>query len=58
MNVNIVCILQDIDAVRIVFESEVKLTIIPCKNVASNLGTSIYESNHYLKDKNELCNYL
>lgn len=49
---------QDIDAVRIVFESEVKLTIIPCKNVASNLRTSIYELNHYLKDKNELCNYL
>ena len=49
---------QDIDAVRIVFESKVKLTIIPCKNVASNLRTSIYELNHYLKDKNELCNYL
>ena len=49
---------QDIDAVRIVFESKVKLTIIPCKNVASNLVTSIYELNNYLKDKNELCNYL
>lgn len=49
---------QDLDAVRIVFNSKVKLTIIPCKNVASNLMTSIYELNHYLKDKNELCNYL
>ena len=49
---------QDIKAVRILFESKVKLTIIPCKNVASNLRTSIYELNHYLKDKNELCNYL
>lgn len=49
---------QDINAVRIVFESKVKLTIIPCKNVASNLRTSIYELNHYLKDKSELCNYL
>lgn len=49
---------QDIDAVRIVFESKVKLVIIPCKNVASNLRTSINELNHYLKDKNELCNYL
>jgi len=49
---------QDIDAVRIVFESKVKLTIIPCKNVASNLRTSIYELNYYLKDKSELCNYL
>ena len=49
---------QDIDAVKIVFQSKVKLTIIPCKNVASNLRTSIYELNYYLKDKNELCNYL
>lgn len=49
---------QDIKAVQIIFESKVKLTIIPCKNVASNLGTSIYELSHHLKDKNELCNYL
>lgn len=49
---------QDINAIKIVFESKVKLTIIPCKNVASNLRTSIYELSHYLKDKNELCNYL
>lgn len=49
---------QDVSAVRIVFESKVKLTIIPCKNVASNLRASIYELNHYLKDKSELCNYL
>ena len=49
---------QDIEAVRIVFESKIKLTIIPCKNVASNLRTSVYELNHYLKDKSELCNYL
>ena len=49
---------QDVEAVRTVFESKVKLTVIPCKNVASNLRTSIYELNHYLKDKSELCNYL
>ncbi len=49
---------QDIQAVRTVFESKVKLTIIPCKNVASNLRTSIYELEHFLKGKNELCNYL
>ncbi|MCI8548219.1 MAG: nucleoside hydrolase, partial [Bacilli bacterium] len=49
---------QDVDAVRIVFNSKVKLTIIPCKNVASNLRTSIYELNHYLKGKSELCDYL
>lgn len=49
---------QDIDAVRTVFDSKVKLTVIPCKNVASNLVTSIYELEHYLKDKSELGNYL
>jgi len=49
---------QDVNAVRIVFESKVKLTIVPCKNVASNLRTSVYELNYYLKDKSELCNYL
>lgn len=49
---------QDVDAVRIVFDSKVKLTVIPCKNVASNLRTTLYELNHYLKDQSELCNYL
>lgn len=49
---------QDIEAVRIVFESKVKLIVIPCKNVASNLMISISELNQYLKGKNELCNYL
>lgn len=49
---------QDVEAVKIVFESKVKLTVIPCKNVASNLTTSIHELNYYLKDKSELCNYL
>lgn len=49
---------QDVNAVRIIFDSKVRLTIVPCKNVASNLRTSIYELNYYLKDKSELCNYL
>lgn len=49
---------QDIEAVKTIFESKVKLTIIPCKNVASNLRTSIYELEHFLKGKNELCDYL
>ena len=49
---------QDVESVRVVFNSKVKLTIIPCKNVASNLVTSVFELKHYLKDKSELCNYL
>ena len=49
---------QDIKAVKTIFESNAKLTIIPFKNVASNLITSIYELEHFLKGKNELCDYL
>lgn len=49
---------QDIQAVKNVFDSKVKMTIIPCKNVASNLRTSIYELEHFLKGKSELCDYL
>ena len=49
---------QDGKAVKVVFDSKVKLTIIPCQNVASNLRTSIFELKHYLNDKNSLCNYL
>ena len=49
---------QDVQAVRELYESKVKLTVIPCKNVASNLKTSIYELEHFLKGKNEVCDYL
>ncbi len=49
---------QDVQAVKTIFESKVKLTITPCKNVASNLRTSIYELEHFLKGKGELCDYL
>lgn len=49
---------QDIEAVKTVFESRAKLTVIPAKGVASNLMTSIYELEHYLKGKSELCDYL
>lgn len=50
--------IQDVDAVKSVFESRAKLTIIPAKGVASNLMTSIYELEHYLKGKSDLCDYL
>ena len=49
---------QDVKAIKEIFESKVDLTIIPCKGVASNLKISIYELEHYLKGKSELCNYL
>lgn len=49
---------QDVSAVRTMFESGVDLTVIPCKNVAATLMTSIYELRHYLQRKSELCDYL
>lgn len=49
---------QDITAVRTLFESGVDLTVIPCKNVAATLMTSIYELQHHLVSKSELCDYL
>lgn len=48
---------QDIEAVRAVFESKVKLTVIPCRNVASNLVTTIYELERYLTNS-EVGRYL
>ena len=49
---------QDVQTIKEIFKSKVDLTIIPCKGVASNLKISIYELEHYLKGKSELCNYL
>ncbi len=49
---------QDVNAVKYIFQSNAKLTIIPCKNVASKLRISIDELNDNLKGKNELCEYL
>lgn len=48
---------QDIKANQKVFGSNVKLNIIPCKNVASELKTTIYEIEHYLADKGEIGKY-
>ncbi len=49
---------QDIQAVREVFESKVKLTILPCKNVVSDLQIDINTLKNNLENKSELCNYL
>ena len=49
---------QDIEAVKTVFESKVKITILPCKNVVSNLRMDINTLKNHLGDKSELCNYL
>ena len=49
---------QDIEAVKIVFNSKVKITILPCKNVVSNLKIDINTLKNNLENKSELCNYL
>ena len=49
---------QDIEAVKIVFESKVKLTILPCKDVVSRLKININILKRKLENKSELCNYL
>lgn len=49
---------KDIDAVKIVYESGVKLTVIPCKGVASNLETTVYELRANMNENKELDKYL
>ena len=49
---------QDVEAVKTVFESKVKLTVMPCSPITSNLMTSIYELESELKGSNKLCDYL
>lgn len=49
---------QDVEAVKTVFYSKVKLTVIPCSPITSNLMTSIYELKAEIGGKNELCDYL
>lgn len=49
---------QDVEAVKYVFNSKVRLTVIPCRNVASALATTIYEINHYIGKSGEIGKYL
>lgn len=49
---------QDVEAVKFVFNSKVKLTVIPCHNVASQLSTTIFELKHYLAKSGDIGEYL
>lgn len=49
---------QDVEAVKLVMNSGVDLTIMPCSPIASNLMTSIYELEAEIGNKNRLCDYL
>lgn len=49
---------QDVEAVKIVLESQVKLTILLCKNIVSNLRIDINTLKENIGNKSELCDYL
>ena len=49
---------QDIKAVKIVFDSKAKLTILPCKDVVSKLRIDINTLKNNLENKSNICNYL
>lgn len=48
---------QDVEAVRYVLDSKVKMTIIPTYPVSYGLMISKYELENRIRNANELCNY-
>lgn len=49
---------QDIPASRVLFDSGIPLVQLPCAGVADRFTTTEYELEHWLRGKNELCDYL
>jgi inosine-uridine nucleoside N-ribohydrolase len=49
---------QDVAAARVVFDSGAAVVQLPCMGVASAFATGGPELEHWLRGKNELCNYL
>ncbi len=49
---------QDVAAARIIFGCGVPFVQLPCCGVVDHFLTSRYELEHWLKGKNELCDYL
>lgn len=49
---------QDVEAVRTVFNSKAPLVVIPCRNVAAQLSTTIFELQHYIGNLDEIGAYL
>ena len=48
---------QDVASVRVVFD-RAPVVLVPCNGVVSAFATTQYELEHWLKGKNELCDYL
>ena len=51
-------LMQDVLAARVVLNSGVPMVIMPCRPVVSHFLTTIPELSYYMKDKNELSDYL
>lgn len=49
---------QDIIAAQYIFDSGVPMVMLPAFNVVSALSISIYELEHFLDGKNDLCTFL
>ena len=49
---------QDIAAAQVVFDSGIPMVQIPCDGVCTQFVTTVPELEHYLRGKNELCDYL
>ncbi|MBQ8803410.1 MAG: nucleoside hydrolase [Tyzzerella sp.] len=49
---------QDVAGVRAVFNSDAAVVLLPCMGVVSAFTTTKYEMEHWLKGKNQLCDYL
>lgn len=49
---------QDIAAARVVFSSGAPLVQLPCQGVVDRFSISGVEIEYWLRDKNDLCNYL
>lgn len=49
---------QDVAGAQLLLDSGVPLILVPCAGVVTHLQTTVVELEHYLRGKNELCDYL
>jgi len=49
---------QDVPSGQVIFDSGVPLVLIPCRNITTHLQTTVIELEHYLRGKNDICDYL
>ncbi len=48
----------DIAAAQVVFDSGIDLVQVPCAGICTEVSTTPYELEHYLRGKNPVCDYL